>query len=121
MKDLTIRQREVLGFIRSYIGDHAYPPTLREIVVHFGWLSTQAAADHVTAIERKGFVAIDRHVARGIRVVGVQGVTRSVKIEGAVDAIRTLRRAYFRVGVKLSAANEPLFIAAVRKVLEVAL
>jgi SOS-response transcriptional repressor LexA len=116
VKDLTARQHEILDFIRFYIGENSYPPTLREISAHFGWSSTNASAEQLNAIERKGFIEINRLHSRGIRILG--GVPRAAKIDGAVDAIRTLRRAYFRVGVKLSATNEPLFVAAVRKVLE---
>ena len=115
MKDLTARQREVLDFIRNYIGDHAYPPTLREIGLHFGWSSTNASAEQLNAIERKGWIIVDRIHARGIRIIGKP---RALRIDGALEAIRALRRCYFRVGPKKSANNEPLFLVAVRRVLE---
>ena len=37
---LTDRQREILDFITQSIRERGYPPTLREIGVHFGIRST---------------------------------------------------------------------------------
>ncbi|MDR2631091.1 MAG: transcriptional repressor LexA [Spirochaetaceae bacterium] len=53
MKELTQRQREVLGFITEYINEHRYPPTIREIGDHFS-ISIKAAHDHVLAMKKKG-------------------------------------------------------------------
>ena len=35
MKTLTDRQREILDFIKGFIKDHKYPPTIREIAGNF--------------------------------------------------------------------------------------
>ncbi|MDR2069578.1 MAG: transcriptional repressor LexA [Spirochaetaceae bacterium] len=55
MKELTQRQREVLGFITGYIKGHGYPPTIREIGDHFS-ISAKAAHDHVSAMKKKGYL-----------------------------------------------------------------
>lgn len=67
-RPLTERQREVLEFIARAV-DAGMPPTLREVCAEFGWSSTQAASDHVDALERKGFVARQPRKSRGIRVL----------------------------------------------------
>src|SRR5688572_7390026 len=54
MTGLTLRQGEVLAFIRSFSVREGVPPTLREIAQGFGWSSARAAYDHVRALTRKG-------------------------------------------------------------------
>src|SRR5216117_3319419 len=49
MRDLTDKQREVLGFMRSFVAKHGVPP--------------RAAFDHLRALERKG--ALQRRVSAG--------------------------------------------------------
>ena len=53
MKDLTGRQKEILGFISSYMTENGRSPTLREIGERFGF-SHSAARDAVLALVRKG-------------------------------------------------------------------
>lgn len=53
---LTDRQSAVLVFIRAQIASRCKPPTVREIMTHFGWASPNAAASHLGALERKGFI-----------------------------------------------------------------
>jgi repressor LexA len=60
MKELTARQREVLGFIRTFTERHGAPPTVREIGDRFGF-TARAAFDHLRALERKG--ALHRRVS----------------------------------------------------------
>jgi repressor LexA len=55
MRDLTGRQREVLGFIRTFTMRHGVPPTVREIGDKFQ-VTPRAAFDHLRALERKGML-----------------------------------------------------------------
>lgn len=66
---LTGRQREVLGFISDTQQRLGFSPTLREIAGHFGFKSMKAAADHVTALQRKGFVEQQPRQARALRIL----------------------------------------------------
>lgn len=68
-KDLTIRQREILGFINDHIGDRGYPPSLREICVHFGIKGPKNAGKHLDALEKKGFIRRGSRISRAIEVV----------------------------------------------------
>jgi len=69
MLELTKRQQEVLNFIELTRTRDGHSPTLREIASHFGFRSPKAAADHVTALQRKGVLANTARKARAIRVV----------------------------------------------------
>lgn len=68
MRAITQRQQEVLDFIKSYIADRSYPPTIREISDHFG-ISVKGAYDHVKAIEKKGYISLNTHRSRTIEVL----------------------------------------------------
>ena len=56
MAELTARQQEVLDFIRQQQQQTGFPPSSREIQVHFGFQSQTAAMNHLRALERKGVI-----------------------------------------------------------------
>lgn len=66
---LSAKQKDVLEFIESFSEKSGFPPTCREIALHMGFNSTNAAMDHLRALERKGAITRAPRVARGIRVV----------------------------------------------------
>jgi repressor LexA len=67
---LTDRQREILDFITQSIEERGYPPTLREIGVHFGIRSTNGVNDHLRALEKKGHLHREDLKSRALRPVG---------------------------------------------------
>ena len=67
---LTARQAEVLAFLRAFIAERGFPPTYREMGLHFGWASSNAAGDFLRVLERKGHIIVDRFGSRAIRIVG---------------------------------------------------
>ena len=69
MSELTKKQRRILDFIQSVQLAGGVAPTLREICAHFGFKSSKAAADHVAALKRKGFIAWEAGKARSLRVI----------------------------------------------------
>jgi repressor LexA len=66
---LTEPQAKILAFIKTSVAVHSRPPTLREICERFGYRSTNGADDHLVALERKGYIAREKLVSRGIRVI----------------------------------------------------
>ena len=69
---LTDRQRSILVFLREFIEDNGYPPTLREIGANFGIKSPRGVQDHLAAIERKGYIRREPDRSRGIEILGVR-------------------------------------------------
>lgn len=69
MNGLTPRQRSVLEFLRRFIRDHGYPPTIREIRDAFGLRSNRGVVDHLKALERKGYI---RRLPGGSRAIGIE-------------------------------------------------
>ena len=70
---LTERQQKVLDFIAASIERRGYPPTLREIGVHFGIRSTNGVNDHLRALEKKGHLQREDLKSRALRPVGPRG------------------------------------------------
>ena len=90
MRELTERQREVLGFIRSFTTRHGVPPTVREIGEKFR-VTPRAAFDHLRALERKGMLQRRHSAGRTSRALtltdsGAAGGFRSVPVLGRVAA-----------------------------------
>lgn len=66
---LTDTQREIMRFIRAYIYEHKYSPSIRDIVSRVSVSSTNTVAYNLHALEKKGYIARDRFKARTIRVL----------------------------------------------------
>jgi repressor LexA len=86
---LTLRQKKVLNFLKSYMQQKGFPPTLREIASNFGLKGPRAPQKTLAILERKGFI---RKVPGGSRAIEVRdimptlGKTLSVPIVGRVRA-----------------------------------
>jgi repressor LexA len=92
MKTLTVRQKEVLDFISSYIEEHAYPPTIREMAERFS-ISVKGAYDHVKALEKKGHIRLGENRSRALELTSRERPERSVvevPLLGAVAAGRPI-------------------------------
>jgi len=69
MKELTSTQEKVLQCIERSIAQRGYPPTRRELCTELRVSSTNGVADHIKALERKGYLECDQGKARGMRPV----------------------------------------------------
>jgi repressor LexA len=65
MKTLTDRQQTVLAFVEEFCSRQGYPPTVREVAAAFG-IQPRAAADHLAALRRKGYLHREPGVSRGL-------------------------------------------------------
>lgn len=68
MLALTVRQTQILDFIKTYLVTYGYPPTRAEIAERLGFKSANAAEEHLKALARKGAIAMTPGVSRGIRI-----------------------------------------------------
>ena len=69
MKQLTLRQQQVLDYILKHISGKGYPPTLREIAGQFHLSGPRAAVKHLDALQRKGHIRRNTGTSRGIEVL----------------------------------------------------
>jgi repressor LexA len=66
--ELTVKQQEILDFIRQAIEETGFPPTRAEIAKAFRYSSPNAAEDHLRTLERKGAIELTPGASRGIRL-----------------------------------------------------
>ncbi|AZE12160.1 SOS-response repressor and protease LexA [Pseudomonas chlororaphis subsp. aureofaciens] len=69
MTTLSPRRSAILTFIRERIAEHGQPPSLAEISEAFGFASRSVARKHVVALTEAGFIEVNPHQARGIRLL----------------------------------------------------
>ena len=74
MNKLTPRQKEVLAFIKSYIGETGYPPTRADIANELGFKSANASEEHLKALARKGAIEMIPGTSRGIKLPESGGI-----------------------------------------------
>ena len=65
MTELTEKQREIYNFLTRFMTENGYPPTVKEIMIHFNFASPTAVTTHLTALEKKGYVKKTDKRARG--------------------------------------------------------
>lgn len=63
------RTEQVLAFLREYIGEKGYPPSVRDIMRGCGLVSTAAADYHIKKLVALGAIRQTPRVARGIALV----------------------------------------------------
>lgn len=67
--NLTKRQQEIFDFIVYEIKVKGFPPTIAEIREEFSFRSPTAVYDHLSAIEKKGYIRKHSHTSRGIEII----------------------------------------------------
>ena len=76
MRELTPKQRRILEFIRRFIEEHDYPPSIRQIQEGCGLSSTSVVDYNLRILERLGYIRRDREVSRAIELLGPAGRRR---------------------------------------------
>jgi SOS-response transcriptional repressor LexA len=66
MSELTVRQAQVLAFIRQFMQENESAPTYQEIADAMGFNSPNASAFHAQALVKKGAINIRPGRSRGI-------------------------------------------------------
>ena len=92
METLTKRQNEILDFIKNYIVNHGFPPTVREIGKSLGISSPATTYVHLENLEKKGFIRKDGSKNRAIELLvkneyaNVNEEVTSVPLLGTITA-----------------------------------
>ena len=66
--DLTMRQRQILAFIRETVESRGYPPTVREIGEAVGLVSPSSVAYQMNVLQKKGYLRKDPNRPRAVDV-----------------------------------------------------
>ena len=65
----TKKQRELLTYIESFIGEHGYSPSYREVMSALNYNSVATVALHVNSLIARGHLRKREHSARSLEVV----------------------------------------------------
>jgi repressor LexA len=77
---LTRRQSEILEYLRSHIEEQGYAPSFEEIAEKFGFASLATVHEHLTNLERKGYIRRSYNESRSIEVMPPRGTARATEI-----------------------------------------
>ena len=85
---LTKRQQEILDHIERFIAERGYAPSFEEIAHYFGYSSLATVHEHLSNLERKGFIRKSYNESRSIELVKPDPGPHAVELPlfGAVAA-----------------------------------
>lgn len=69
MQTLTPKQNAVLGYLRDYVGQKGYAPSFAEIATALGYTSFATVHEHLTTLERKGYILRSYNEVRAITLI----------------------------------------------------
>ena len=73
MKGLSTKQQKIIEFLRRFIREKDYPPSIRDIQEACGISSTSVVDYNLKALERMGYIHRDREVSRAIELLDGSG------------------------------------------------
>ncbi|RLC66567.1 MAG: repressor LexA, partial [Chloroflexi bacterium] len=84
MERASTRER-ILQFIRGFLEERGYPPTIRDIARGCGIRSHSLVQYHLEALQREGYIQRDPGVFRSIQLLREEGTIR-VPLLGSIAA-----------------------------------
>lgn len=66
---LTKRQKEILDYITTFIDERGYAPSFEEIAESFGYASLATVHEHLSNLERKGYIRKSYNESRSVELV----------------------------------------------------
>lgn len=81
-------QRQILDYLQGYQGEHGYAPSFEEIAEHFNYNSLATVHEHLTNLERKGYIKRNYNESRAIEILPSEVCPPSISLPllGAVAA-----------------------------------
>lgn len=85
---LTKRQKEILDYLTDFIEEQGYAPSFEEIAKAFNYGSLATVHEHLSNLERKGYIRKSYNESRSIEMVPEPGSApvRELPLLGAVAA-----------------------------------
>ena len=77
---LTKRQREILNYLDSYNEANGYAPSFEEIASQFNYSSLATVHEHLTNLERKGYIKRSYNESRAIEILPSEVSPRAVEL-----------------------------------------
>lgn len=85
---LTKRQREILTYLGTYSENNGYAPSFEEIAEAFNYNSLATVHEHLSNLERKGYIKRSYNESRAIQILPTEVFPKSIELPvlGAVAA-----------------------------------
>ena len=93
---ITKKQNKVLAYIKSYMGDKGYSPSLEDIRKHFKLSSVSTAHHYIKKLEENGYLEKENNHPRSIHPSDV-GMT-NIKIVGSITAGQPIEAIEYNFG-----------------------
>lgn len=77
---LTKRQSEILEYLRGYIEEQGFAPSFEELAEQFSFRSLATVHEHLTNLERKGYIRRTYNESRAIEVLPPKGTSGATEI-----------------------------------------
>jgi repressor LexA len=77
---LTKRQREILSFLSAYVEQNGYAPSFEEIARQFNYNSLATVHEHLSNLERKGYIRRSYNESRAIEILPSEVFPRAVDL-----------------------------------------
>ena len=77
---LTKRQREILTFLQTYAEERGYAPSFEEIAEQFNYNSLATVHEHLSNLERKGYIKRSYNESRAIEILPSEVFQRAVEL-----------------------------------------
>ena len=91
---LNKRQSEIITYLQGHIQEHSYAPSFEEIAERFGFQSLATVHEHLTNLERKGYIRRSYNESRSIEVLPPRGTSAASEIPllGKVAPLRRIKQ-----------------------------
>ncbi len=77
---LTKRQREILTYLTDYSAENGYAPSFEEIANRFGYSSLATVHEHLSNLERKGYIKREYNESRAIELLPSEAFPRALQL-----------------------------------------
>jgi len=80
MSTLTKRQREILTYLGSYSEINGYAPSFEEIAGQFSYNSLATVHEHLSNLERKGYIKRSYNESRAIQILPSDAFPKAIEL-----------------------------------------
>jgi repressor LexA len=77
---LTKRQREILNYLASYTEQNGYAPSFEEIAESFKYSSLATVHEHLSNLERKGYIKRSYNESRAIEILPSEATPHALEL-----------------------------------------
>src|SRR5881628_2749056 len=77
---LTKRQREILTYLSAYSEQNGFAPSFEEIAEQFRYNSLATVHEHLSNLERKGYIKRSYNESRAIEILPTEATPRAIEL-----------------------------------------